>query len=83
MPASMQGEMQPSIYRFKLGGFEVATILDGKSVPDSLDPNLGNKTSSANKLFFVSFHFPFPGIGTVEKAQGGYRRVPHSYQLNL
>jgi hypothetical protein len=29
------------------------------------------------------FHFPFPGIGWVEKAQGGYRFVPHSYQFNL
>jgi hypothetical protein len=26
---------------------------------------------------------PFPGIGYIEKGQGGYRWVPHSYQLNL
>jgi len=26
---------------------------------------------------------PFPGIGYVEKGQGSYRWVPHSYQLNL
>jgi glyoxylase-like metal-dependent hydrolase (beta-lactamase superfamily II) len=38
---------------------------------------------ATDKLPFVSFHFPFPGIGYVEKAQGGYRWVPHSYQLNL
>jgi glyoxylase-like metal-dependent hydrolase (beta-lactamase superfamily II) len=36
-----------------------------------------------DKLPFVSFHFPFPGIGYVEKAAGGYRWVPHSYQLNI
>ena len=36
MPASMQGVMQPTIYRFKLGGFEVATILDGKSMREIL-----------------------------------------------
>ena len=41
MPASMQGEMQPTIYRFKLGGFEVATILDGKSIRDGLHPTFG------------------------------------------
>jgi len=39
--ASMQGEMQPTIYRFKLGGFEVATILDGKSIRDALHPSFG------------------------------------------
>ncbi len=38
---------------------------------------------ATDKLLFVSFHFPFPGIGWVEKAAGGYRWVPHSYQLNL
>jgi glyoxylase-like metal-dependent hydrolase (beta-lactamase superfamily II) len=41
VPASMQGEMQPTIYRFKLGGFEVATILDGKSMRDALHPSFG------------------------------------------
>jgi glyoxylase-like metal-dependent hydrolase (beta-lactamase superfamily II) len=38
---------------------------------------------ATDKLPFVSFHFPFPGIGYVDKTQGGYRFVPHSYQLNL
>ncbi|MDP2411663.1 MAG: MBL fold metallo-hydrolase [Pseudolabrys sp.] len=38
---------------------------------------------ATDRLFFASFHMPFPGIGYVEKAQGGYRWVPHSYQLNL
>jgi glyoxylase-like metal-dependent hydrolase (beta-lactamase superfamily II) len=38
---------------------------------------------ATDKLPFVSFHFPFPGIGYIDKSQGGYRWVPHSYQLNL
>jgi len=38
---------------------------------------------AADKLFVASFHMPFPGIGFIEKGQGGYRWVPHSYQLNL
>jgi len=36
-----------------------------------------------DKLFVASFHMPFPGIGYVEKGPGGYRWVPHTYQLNL
>jgi glyoxylase-like metal-dependent hydrolase (beta-lactamase superfamily II) len=38
---------------------------------------------AADKLFVVSFHMPFPGIGYVEEGHTGYRWVPHSYQLNL
>jgi hypothetical protein len=41
MPASLLGPLVPSFYRFKLGGFEVATILDGKSMRDGLHPNFG------------------------------------------
>jgi glyoxylase-like metal-dependent hydrolase (beta-lactamase superfamily II) len=36
-----------------------------------------------DQLFLVSFHMPFPGVGFVEKTQGGHRWVPHSYQFNL
>ena len=41
MPASMQGEMQPTIYRFKFGGFEIANILDSKVIRDGLHPGFG------------------------------------------
>ena len=47
MPASMLGEMQPTIYRFKFGAFEVATILDGKSIRDGLHPNFGGNAAAA------------------------------------
>jgi glyoxylase-like metal-dependent hydrolase (beta-lactamase superfamily II) len=43
----MLGEMQPTVYRFKLGGFEAATILDGKSIRDALHPNFGGNASAA------------------------------------
>ena len=46
MPASLQGELQPTIYRFKLGGFEVATFLDGKSMREGLHPNFGGNASA-------------------------------------
>jgi glyoxylase-like metal-dependent hydrolase (beta-lactamase superfamily II) len=38
---------------------------------------------ASERLMFASFHFPFPGIGWIEKSAGGYRWVPQSYQLNL
>lgn len=41
MPASLQGPMQPAIYRFKFGAFEITTILDGKVVRDGLHPSFG------------------------------------------
>jgi glyoxylase-like metal-dependent hydrolase (beta-lactamase superfamily II) len=41
VPASMQGELQPTIYRFKLGGFEIATVLDSKAIRPGLHPAFG------------------------------------------
>jgi glyoxylase-like metal-dependent hydrolase (beta-lactamase superfamily II) len=38
---------------------------------------------ATDEIFIIGFHMPFPGIGFVEQAQGGYRWVPHGYQLNL
>ena len=46
MPASLQGELQPTIYRFKLGGFEVATVLDAKAIRDGLHPHYGGNASA-------------------------------------
>ncbi len=37
----MQGEMQPTIYRFKFGEFEIATILDSKATRQGLHPSFG------------------------------------------
>ncbi len=47
VPASMNGEMQPAIYRFKLGGFEVATIMDSKVIRDGLTPSFGGEAGAA------------------------------------
>jgi glyoxylase-like metal-dependent hydrolase (beta-lactamase superfamily II) len=47
VPASMQGEMQPTIYRFKLGGFEVAPIMDSKVIRPGLTPSFGGEAGSA------------------------------------
>jgi glyoxylase-like metal-dependent hydrolase (beta-lactamase superfamily II) len=39
--------------------------------------------AATDKLFVAGFHMPFPGLGWVDKTGGGYRWVPHSYQMNL
>jgi glyoxylase-like metal-dependent hydrolase (beta-lactamase superfamily II) len=41
VPAPMQGEMQPTVFRFKFGGFEIATLLDSKGVRAGLHPLYG------------------------------------------
>lgn len=43
MPAAMQGERQPTDYRFRLGAFEVTTILDSKVVREGLSPSYGGE----------------------------------------
>jgi glyoxylase-like metal-dependent hydrolase (beta-lactamase superfamily II) len=39
--------------------------------------------ASTDRVPVAGFHMPFPSIGFVEKAGGGYRWVPASYQFNL
>jgi hypothetical protein len=43
VPASMQGEMQPAIYRFKLGLFEIANIMDSKVIREGRHPSFGGE----------------------------------------
>ena len=38
---------------------------------------------AAEKMPFVGYHMPWPGIGYVEKSGDGYAYAPHSYQLLL
>ena len=67
MPASMQGEMQPTIYRFKLGGFEVATIMDSKVIRPGLTPSFGGEAKAeevkalakANRIGADRYQHPF------------------------
>ncbi|KIN73580.1 MBL fold metallo-hydrolase [Sulfitobacter guttiformis] len=38
--------------------------------------------ASADRFPLVGYHMPFPGMGFIEtRGEGGYRYVPHSYQL--
>jgi glyoxylase-like metal-dependent hydrolase (beta-lactamase superfamily II) len=43
MPASMQGEKRPIVYRFKLGGFEITSIMDGRVIREGLTPSYGGE----------------------------------------
>ena len=45
MAASLQGERQPTTYRFKFGAFEVATLLDAKAIREGLHPHYGANAS--------------------------------------
>lgn len=70
MSASMQGEMQPTIYRFKLGGFEVATIMDSKIIREGLTPSFGGEPAAAevkalaaaNRIDANRYEHPFTPI---------------------
>jgi glyoxylase-like metal-dependent hydrolase (beta-lactamase superfamily II) len=66
----MQGEMQPTIYRFKLGGFEVATIMDSKVIRSGLTPSFGGEAAvadvkavaKANRIDADRYEHPFTPI---------------------
>jgi glyoxylase-like metal-dependent hydrolase (beta-lactamase superfamily II) len=38
---------------------------------------------AAEKIPFIGYHMPFPGVGFVEPKGAGFRYVPASYQLSL
>lgn len=67
MPAAMQGELQPSVYRFKFGDFEIANILDSKVVRDGLYPAFGGERRAeeaealcrANRIDPKRYEHPF------------------------
>ena len=67
MPASMQGEMQPTIYRFKLNGFEVTPIMDSKVIRPGLTPSYGGEANAdavkalakANRIDADRYEHPF------------------------
>ena len=66
MSAPMQGDQQPTVYRFKLGGFEVSTILDSKAIRQGLHPMYGANASAdeavalakANNIDLARFEHP-------------------------
>jgi glyoxylase-like metal-dependent hydrolase (beta-lactamase superfamily II) len=67
MSASMQGELQPAINRFKFGGFEITNILDSKVIREPLHPGIGGdqrasaveELARANRIDESRFQHPF------------------------
>ena len=67
MPAAIKGELQPAIYRFRLGGFEVAAIMDSKVVREGLHPAFGGERPAseaqalcrANRIDANRYEHPF------------------------
>jgi glyoxylase-like metal-dependent hydrolase (beta-lactamase superfamily II) len=63
----MKGELQPAIYRFKLGGFEVMPIMDSKVIRSGLTPSFGGEASAdtvkalakANRIDTDRYEHPF------------------------
>jgi glyoxylase-like metal-dependent hydrolase (beta-lactamase superfamily II) len=57
--APMQGVLRPSVYRFKLGSFEVTNILDGFVHLDGPHPNYGNnQPAEAVRAYAVANRLP-------------------------
>src|SRR5262249_7152518 len=67
VPASMQGEKQPAVYRFKFGDFEITNILDSKVVREGLHPSFGGERPAdemqalarANRIDPQRYEHPF------------------------
>ena len=79
MPAAMQGELQPTIYRFRFGDFEIANILDSKVVRDGPYPAFGGERPAeeaealcrANRIDPKRYEHPFiPTLGMMNVARG-------------
>jgi len=49
----MKGEMQPAVYRFKFGDFEIANVMDSKVMREGLHPSFGGErpAEEAHALF--------------------------------
>ena len=54
MSATMKDEMQPAIYRFKFGNFEITNILDGKVIRRGLTRVSGRSAAPAKRAIFAS-----------------------------
>src|ERR1051325_5550927 len=63
----MQDEMQPAVYRFKLGDFEITNIMDSKVVREGLPPSFGGERPAeemqalarANRIDPLRYEHPF------------------------
>jgi glyoxylase-like metal-dependent hydrolase (beta-lactamase superfamily II) len=67
VPASMQGQLLPHTYRFKLGGFDVTPIMDSFVIRPGLTPSFGGEAAAdtvkalakANRIDSDKYFHPF------------------------
>jgi glyoxylase-like metal-dependent hydrolase (beta-lactamase superfamily II) len=67
VPAPMKGLLQPTIYRFQFGGFEVMPIMDSKAIRSGLTPAFGGEANAdavkalakANRIDSDRYEHPF------------------------
>jgi len=67
VPAQIHGETQPTTFRFKLGAFDVATIMDSKVIRPGLTPSFGGEAhadevkalAAANHVSADRYEHPF------------------------
>jgi glyoxylase-like metal-dependent hydrolase (beta-lactamase superfamily II) len=67
MPASMHGELQPALRRFRLGDFEITIVMDSKVIREGLTPSHGGPTMAddvqalarANHIDASRYQHPF------------------------
>src|SRR5215467_10611528 len=63
----MKGEMQPAVYRFKFGDFEIANVMDSKVMREGLHPSFGGERPAeeahalarANRIDPQRYEHPF------------------------
>jgi len=54
VPASMHGEMQPTIYCFKFGGLEITNIMDSKVIRQGCIQASGLSTLPSTRKSYVA-----------------------------
>ncbi len=67
VPAPMHGELQPSLFRYRLGGFEIVPIMDSKVIREGLTPSFGGEAGAEdvkalarqNRIDPVRYQHPF------------------------
>jgi glyoxylase-like metal-dependent hydrolase (beta-lactamase superfamily II) len=67
MPASMHGELQPALRRFRLGNFEITIVMDSKVIREGLTPSHGGPAKAgdvqalarANRIDGSRYQHPF------------------------
>ena len=76
MTSKMQGVLRPSVYRFKLGAFELTTILDGVVQRDGPRPPFGANVPAEDVHALAAAHrLPTANINSASAILASYSAV--------